>query len=344
MNKKGDVAALVNVLQYLTKKYAEQKIELPEANLAAMRDIGIVLGSLKRHGVEPIAAVPEVEQQLLDLGYATDMIPRDTVHHYTTWNPLGLRRRKYTFDEQEGWLQDAVAFVFPSLSASLEISEALSKMETRDVRFGPTVDMLTHASRVMVEAIESVTAKVSPIFFAQTLRPYFEEITVGGRTYLGPAAAQSPLWLIHLCVWASDRNQPDYQSFLLESIEYSLPPWRAFYLRHTLKPSMVSRITEDYKTIDSQLMEGLIRSTTSLTELLTTLRQFRARHIGMAHRAYSEEVRLYDHGSGGAPVALLKQILDLTRENEKLMRNASDFNRHRDNQLKTNANSLVSSL
>jgi monodechloroaminopyrrolnitrin synthase len=30
-------------------------------------------------------------------------------------------------------------------------------------------------------------------------------------------------------------------------------------------------------------------------------------------------MRLYDNGSGGAPVSLLQRILDLTRENETLV-------------------------
>lgn len=328
MNRSGDVPSLVKLLQHVTKQIIGTDIETPEAALAAMRDVGIVLGSLKRHGVQPVAAVPEVERPLLYLGEVTRMIPRDTVHHYSSWNPTGARRRMYTGDEQEGWLQDAVVSVFPSLSASLDASETLSEMDPRDVRFGPTAGMLCSAVRVMVEAIELVTAKVSPIFFAQTLRPYFEEITIDGRSYLGPAAAQSPLWLVDLCVWASDRSRPEYDKFLSESIQYSLPPWRDFYARHASKPSIVSRVTARLETVEDQSREGVIHSATSLAELLKILRLFRARHIGMAHRAYSEEVRLYEHGSGGAPVALLRQILDLTRENELLMQAARQTSYH----------------
>ncbi|MFT3859663.1 MAG: DUF1864 family protein [Aquabacterium sp.] len=294
-----------------------------------MRDIGIVLGSLKRHGVEPVRAVPAVEQPLIELGAATDMVPRDTVHHYTSWNPTDHRRRTYTGQPQEIWLQDAVVRVFPSLSASLAISDVLSHMSPHDVRFGPMITMLHESGRAMVDAIDSVTEKVTPAFFAQVLRPYFEDIEVRGERYLGPAAAQAPLWLVDLCVWASDRNEADYKTFLIESVHYSLPSWRAFYNRHSHDVSLVTKVAEALDGCTGEPDENLMRSATGLTELMTLLKVFRGRHIGMARKAYAEEVALYTHGSGGAPVALLRKILDLTRENEQLMRERSRFGRPR---------------
>lgn len=87
LNRRGDTANIVKLLQYLAKTFAKTEIETPEAALATMRDIGIVVGSLKRHGVEPVTAVPEIEWPLLQLGDYTNMIPRDTVHHYTSWEP-----------------------------------------------------------------------------------------------------------------------------------------------------------------------------------------------------------------------------------------------------------------
>jgi hypothetical protein len=320
MNRRADSGALVALLRQLAERALAETIATPEAAFAAMRDIGIVLGSLKRHGIEPVAAVPEIEPILVQLGKCTNMVPRDTVHHYTSWNPLGERRRSYTGEEQEFWLQDAVTAVFPSLSASLAVSDVLSTMSPNDARFGPLVAMLVDATGSMVNSIDSVTKRVSPVFFAQVLRPYFEEITVAGQVYLGPAAAQAPLWLIDLCAWASDRNAPDYQAFLLESVHYSLPAWRAFHERHRNNVSLVSKVEQAMQMLDGEADANLTLSGTSLTELLTVLKVFRGRHMGIAQRAYSEEVALYTHGSGGAPVPLLKHILNLTRENEALLK------------------------
>lgn len=54
--------------------------------------------------------------------------------------------------------------------------------------------------------------------------------------------------------------------------------------------------------------------------MVRTLKTFRARHLTIARKACSEEVRLYDTGSGGPPAELLRAVLHLTRDNETLVR------------------------
>ncbi|MEI3854972.1 MULTISPECIES: monodechloroaminopyrrolnitrin synthase PrnB family protein [unclassified Ensifer] len=318
-NHERDIPHLISLLDRLRASAETINFETPEFGHAAMRDIGIVLASLKRHGIEPIPAVPGIEPILLKIGELTDMVPRDTVHHYTSWNPDGARRRTYTSDPQERILQEAVVDVFPHLSASLTLSEELSAMNPDDARFAPLVNALSHEASAMVSSIDAVVKQVSPVFFAQTLRPYFEEITVAGEQYLGPAAAQVPLWLIDLCLWASDRNSPEYEAFLVESVKYSLPPWRAFFHRHRNSPSLVTKLSTLLEDRHGAVDENVMRSAESVAFLLRTLKVFRGRHLGIARAAYSDDIRLYDKGSGGAPVALLKAIIDLTVENERLV-------------------------
>lgn len=57
-----------------------------------------------------------------------------------------------------------------------------------------------------------------------------------------------------------------------------------------------------------------------LARVLRLLTSFRARHLALARKAYRDGLRRYDEGSGGAPVVLLRSILDLTRDNETLVR------------------------
>ncbi len=322
MNAAADLGALAGLQRDLSDRtlrlLAERSVSAAEA-LAIMRDLGIVLGSVKRHGTEPLTITPELSPALLALGWQTDLIPRDTVQHYTAWNPRGERRRRYTDDAQEQHLQDAVSTVFPQLSGSLTISAQLADLDPCDTRFAPTMDALESLTVSMVSTIDEVVATVSPEFFARTLRPYYEEITVAGTTYLGPAAAQVPLWLVDLCVWAADRNGDAYRTFVLDSLPYALPSWRSFYERHKDSPSVVTRLGEAF-SVDPDNAD-LHRSAAATARLLRTLKTFRGRHIGIAKKAYSDELRLYDTGSGGAPVVLLKAILDLTRENETLVGN-----------------------
>ncbi|QBJ96360.1 DUF1864 family protein [Rhodococcus sp. ABRD24] len=320
MNERADTTALWALQRELTHRtltlLAARSLSGVES-LAVMRDIGIVLGSVKRHGTEPLEVTPDLSPALLALGWQTGLIPRDTVQHYTAWNPRGERRRRYTDDPQEQHLQDAVSTVFPQLSASLTISSELSELDPRDSRFAPLMSCLDGITVSMVTTIDTVVRSVSPVFFAQVLRPYFEEITIAGTTYLGPAAAQVPLWLVDLCLWASDRNADGYRKFLDDSLPYALPSWRAFHDAHHRHPSIVTRLTTGFAAEPQNA--DLERSAEATARLLRTLKTFRGRHIGIAKKAYADDVRLYENGSGGAPVALLKEILDLTRENETLL-------------------------
>ncbi|MET9512056.1 monodechloroaminopyrrolnitrin synthase PrnB family protein [Streptomyces flavidovirens] len=324
MNRDADVPALTVALRTLLPLPATVDRWSVVESLAAMRDLGMILGSLKRHGTEPLAVVPEALPVLEALGRRTDMVPRDTVHHYTTWNPIGARRRMYTGEEMEGNLQDAVRMVFPSLAASLDTCAALARLEPHDPGFALALDRTAQHVQSMVDSIDFTVANVSPVFFARVLRPYFEEIDVAGIDYLGPAAAQVPLWLVDLTLWQCDHSSPEYDRFLAESVQYSLPCWRDFYAAHRVGTSAVSKLSTaiDWENAD-RLSPRLAVSAISLARVLRILKTFRARHIGIARKAYSEEVRLYEVGSGGAPIELLRSVLDLTRDNETLVRRAT---------------------
>ncbi|MFF9866970.1 monodechloroaminopyrrolnitrin synthase PrnB family protein [Streptomyces sp. NPDC013953] len=328
MNRDADVPALTVALRTLVPdpdRVAEWSIV--EA-LAGMRDIGMLLGSLKRHGTEPAAAVPEILPVLEELARRTDMVPRDTVHHYTTWNPPGRRRRMYTGHEMEAHLQEAVRMVFPSLVAALGTCTGLARLEPYDPGFALALDRTAMHVQAMVDSIDFTVANVSPEYFARTLRPYFEEIDVAGRDYLGPAAAQVPLWPVDLTLWQCDRSNPAYDAFLDESVAYSLPSWRAFHAAHRGGVSAVSKLSAalSWETVH-RLPPELIASARSLARVLRILKTFRARHIGIARKAYGDDLRLYDEGSGGAPVALLREVLDLTRDNETLVRRSVEHPR-----------------
>ncbi|MET9721504.1 monodechloroaminopyrrolnitrin synthase PrnB family protein [Streptomyces zaomyceticus] len=323
MNADADVAALTVALRALVPDPDRAAQWSVGAACAAMRDLGILLGSLKRHGVQPLTAVPEALPVLELLGRRTDMVPRDTVHHYTTWNPPGPRRRTYTGHPTEALLQDAVRMVFPGLVAALDDCGRIARLEPYDPGFAAALDRVGRRLRTVVDSIDLTVARVSPEYFALTLRPYFEEVEVAGRDYLGPAAAQVPLWPVDLTLWQCDRSDPAYEGFLAESVPYALPAWRAFHARHRGGVSAVSKLSAavSWEGAD-RLPPSLTASAEALGRVLRLLKTFRARHLGIARKAYSDEMRLYEEGSGGAPVALLRSILDLTRENETMVRRA----------------------
>ncbi|MFE4669846.1 monodechloroaminopyrrolnitrin synthase PrnB family protein [Streptomyces sp. NPDC056716] len=322
-NERADVAALVAALRLLVPALDDVAAYSTETCVAAMRDLGMFLGSIKRHGAEPVPLVPEVERVLVELGRRTDMVPRDTVHHYCTWNPSGGRQRMYTGDIQEAYLQESVRMVFPHLREGLELAERLSRTEVDEPKFAALTDELTTHMETMVLSINMVVANVGPEFFARDLRAYFEEITVDGRVLLGPAAAQVPLWLIDQAIWAADNSEPEYEEFLRDSVPYSLPRWRELYGRWTGIPSVVTRLVAAYGDDPEgaeRRMPYLRQSTEALARLLRVITVFRGRHLGIARKAYDADLRLYPVGSGGASVDLLRQIIDLTRATSQLTR------------------------
>ncbi|MGX4656256.1 monodechloroaminopyrrolnitrin synthase PrnB family protein [Micromonospora sp. SCSIO 07396] len=323
MNTQTDVSAIVGALRALIPGLDEVATYSLDECLSAMRDLGMFLGSLKRHGVEPLPVVPEVTAVLEELGRRTDMVPRDTVHHYTTWNPVGHRQRMYTGDPQERFLQESVRMVFPDLRTGLNTCDVLADTAPTDPEFAPLLDELNVRLHAMVDSIDLVLQHVSPVFFARVLRPYFEEITVSGRELLGPAAAQVPLWLVDQVIWATDRSEPGYDEFIRHSVPYSLPRWRSYYTRWSEGRSVVSRLVDAYGGLDGATTGRespvLRRGAEALARVLRTVVVFRGRHLGIARQAYQADLRLYPVGSGGASVDLLRQIIDLTRQNAGLV-------------------------
>ena len=64
---------------------------------------------------------------------------------------------------------------------------------------------------------------------------------------------------------------------------------------------------------------NVLRSAASIARLLRMLKTFRGRHLGIARKAYAPEIRQYEEGSGGAPIVLLKEIIDLTLQIERFV-------------------------
>jgi monodechloroaminopyrrolnitrin synthase len=323
MSQRADVDGVVALLRHALPTAAQVSAFSLEECVAAMRDLGLFLGSIKRHGVEPVDAVPEVEPILLDLGARTDMVPRDTVYHYVSWNPVGPRERTYTGQPMERQLISAVRVCLPNLATAVETGRKLVELAPDDVDFAANARELTRLLCCMEESIDTAIREVTPAFFALTMRPYFEEIRVGGTTYLGPAAAHVPLSLIDLLLWASDHCDEEYESFWRESVQFGPPLWRRLYLSWAGSPSLVSRVIQSVRRSPADHVPPQLRdSVDAVCGSLRALIVFRGKHLTLARKAYDEEIRQYPLGSGGGSTDLLRQICLLTRDNANLIRHS----------------------
>ena len=193
MNARADAGAILNLACDLLPGDAMLEALSVAQCIAAIRDLGLVAGSLKRHGVDPIRTLPGLGRVMAAMGRRADMVARDTVYHYTEWNPPGDRRRTYTGDRQERALQDSVRLCLPDLRAAVDHCRELKTIAPADREFAERATGLARHIRRLVRTIDLVRARVSPEFFARELRPYFEAITVGGEVLLGPAAAHIPI-------------------------------------------------------------------------------------------------------------------------------------------------------
>src|SRR5678815_5198561 len=101
LNRQADVNGLVQAIASVLP--VESDIERMTINetLAAVRDLGVLMASLKRHGHEPAEAIPSIESPMLVMGRRTHMIPRETVYHYSVWNPPRPRQRMFTGEPDE---------------------------------------------------------------------------------------------------------------------------------------------------------------------------------------------------------------------------------------------------
>ena len=320
MNRNADAQALVAALDSILPDADRLGALSFHDSLAAMRDIGLFLGSLKRHGTQPVEALPRLEPILLELGRRTDMIPRDTVHHYTEWNPTGARQRMYTGEPMEGFLMNSARMSLPHLRVAVQTCQGLVDADPRDPQTANTLASVAEELSSFDAAITMVVEKVTPEFFAQQMRPYYEEIRVGTATYLGPAAAHVPLFLVDLVMWAADRCSEVYSEFIRDVSQHTLPCWRALIPGWRSKPSLVSRLIDALQPLgEAPPGPELQASAKRFGDVLRTLIVFRGKHLGIARKAYKDDLKLYELGSGGGSIALLHDIMLLTRENARLL-------------------------
>ena len=321
MNAAGDVRALVTALRRLVGNASGVLDGSPYECRAAMRDLGFLLGSVKRHGIEPVTEVPEADAVLLGLAARTDVVPRVTVHLYSVWNPHGERQRTYTGTSEEAALIDSVRLSLPRLAQAVELCVPLTEAALTSPEFLTAMGSFRADLASLDESIELVIDRVSPAFFARELRPYFDEVTIGGQVWRGGAGAGLPVPLLDLTLWASDHGEPGYEEFWRAGIPYALPEWRRLYPRLAAGPSLVTRVTAALSEVgDGPLDPRLRAAATAVEESLRAMLMFRAKHITVARKSYQEDLRLFPVGSSGGSVELLTSIVQLTRDNALAVR------------------------
>ncbi|WP_224994510.1 monodechloroaminopyrrolnitrin synthase PrnB family protein [Cesiribacter sp. SM1] len=280
-------------------------------SVAAMRDLGFFLGSMKRHGVEPVEAVPELDYVLDVLGSKTNLPPRDTLLHYTSWNPVGFRRRTYTGTPDEDNLIQSVSMAMTPLIKAIFALEAMHSIRPDMPAFAACAKEAAGAFEGMIAGIVHTRKHVSVSYFAHELRLYFDPIHLHGKVYLGPGAVEMPMFVYDHLLWSSSNNDPAYVSFKETYLPYILPYLRDTYTAHCYKPSLLDIFGKFM--LESELQqEEVWQAIREFRNLLNFLKSFRMPHKKIADNAYKaanggEQQRT--HGSGGYTPDILEVVL-----------------------------------
>jgi monodechloroaminopyrrolnitrin synthase len=281
-----------------------------EDSVAAMRDLGIFIGILKKQGIEPVEVVPELEYVLLVLMVKTNLPPRDTLIHYTSWNPDGERMRTYTGLSDEKCLIESVKMAMPDLLSAILELEKLHSIDIGDPEFAILCQNVQEKISAMVRGVVHAKRSVSPAVFANELRFYYDPIKVDyGKDYIGPGAVEMPMFVFDHLLWSCDCTDENYSKFKEGYLLYNLDFISDIYWNFKNQKSLLSKAIEKMKTSPDA---ATLRSVYQINQLGTILKSFRMPHKKLAENAYAHgEDHHKTKGSGGYSTSILEQILTL---------------------------------
>ncbi|MFF8848071.1 monodechloroaminopyrrolnitrin synthase PrnB family protein [Streptomyces sp. NPDC015127] len=313
LNSKGDSGAILHEARNLDLSvYTARQANLADS-IAAMRDLGMMVCSLNRHGVSAPGNISGLSDAMLGIAERTGMIPRETVLHYCWWNPEGDRQRMFTGATAERSLISSTASSLPAVESAARITATLIDVAPSEPGYSilcsEAVDQLARLSN----SVHLPSSGLDARHFADELRHYFLPAEVGHGTYHSAAAAQIPLYLVDQAVWGSDQTDPHIQLLWEDLALYGLPVWRSSFRKLSQAPSLVHRMAAALRGPSSS-SSVVHNSATSLMSLIRTLIEFRGRHRRLVRTAYERDSRFYHQGSAGATPELIDQLLFATRE------------------------------
>jgi monodechloroaminopyrrolnitrin synthase len=280
--------------------------------MAAARDLNMVASAVTKFGV-PMYEVPHLEELLLLLTEKTNEVPTDTVFGYGARNPAGSRQRSFTKTEEETLFIESFSDGMNGLVATLAGLETVQSMKIFDSRYASLVKESTQYLKEMQEAILRVRKHITPDFFTNRLRPFFDPKSLRGQTYFAAGGAQMPVTMIDLLLWGVEDPDRTYVGYRNENLRY-LP--RAFRSKVEVimgRSSILESIrAQTSRLIPPSAIPAVICSIDSLQELADQLIRFRGPHLSVAKA--NMKIRAQGSvGSGGYDVMILQYLINKTK-------------------------------
>lgn len=339
LNKTRDVRGLTSIaISIMPTAQDLADFDPYEAN-AAIRDIGLLLGSIKRHGIEPFAVIPNLEATMEVLASKTSMPPRDTLLHYTVWNPTNRRRRTYTDARDEHFLIDSVVTALDPLVNSIRLLRQLHRTSMRSPDFKEICDELSRYFQRVIDGIVLARRNVSLSYFASELRLYFDPIKLRGREYLGPGAVEMPMFVFDHLLWSCDCDDHEYRIFKETYLPYVHPDMREIFREFENADSLLSRCYHDIVRRNIDFDPVVYESMSALRLCFQQLKSFRMPHKKVADEAYAYAGNAHGghgckyatgqdyrtNGSGGYSPGILAHIVNLTNQKAAMLDGCISF-------------------
>lgn len=317
LNTRGDVEALVAITNQAVSNVKFDALSRFDS-LAALRDLDFLLSSVVRHDPTATSRIHGLDDMLTSLAVNADSVPRGTVYTYAIANPQGARRRTFTGTPEEESFIEAVA------NGTIALDNALVEMANSaggsDAQMVAALLKTTESLDVMIESILSVRKVISPQFFTDEMRPYFEPLRVAGKKYTGAGGAQLQLVALDFMLWGYDDDDEIYREYLVENWQYLTPAQKSaaevFVQRQ--QGSLLNDILSHPEGETSDILNPTI-------EVLRKLRKFRYPHRKVAQDNF--KIRADDAvGSGAYNTSILDVLIEKT---ESAMKRLED-NKHED--------------
>lgn len=304
VNASGDLSQIMHNLELAANIIEVQSNVTPIDATAMLRDLDFLIGSALRANCNPIEELPRLETQLLRLGAIADTVPRGSVYTYAAVNPADERQRSFTGTQEERIFISSVSDGINALAAAMRPLVTVSLHDSES--YAASLVTASGHMRHMIDSIIKVRQYVSPAFFTNEMRPYFDPICIGGVNYTGAGGAQMMMLGFDRLLWGKTDDDVTYQQYYAENVQYLLPIQRAQIERysHINDGTIIDHIEREELAADDAMR-------LAAASLLRQIRKFRYPHRKVAQDNFA--VRSNDAvGSGAYTTDILDLLIDKT--------------------------------
>ncbi|GAA4820183.1 monodechloroaminopyrrolnitrin synthase PrnB family protein [Algivirga pacifica] len=185
-NEGEEVRELIGIAHELIQKYQQSPAQDPATAIAMARDMGIVAGSIKKLQIAPVKEVAQIDDVFVNLGSLCQLPERDTLLHYTLWNPTGEQMRTFTGTTKER------AFItkLQEVLSRYPEKELLKLVNLANAMVG--AESLAEVSKAiefpLEEIVSAMEEHLATPFIQEVLQPYFAEVNIKGKQLSAPCS------------------------------------------------------------------------------------------------------------------------------------------------------------